>query len=95
MANLHIGDKLIDFTLPATDGNTYRASDVLKMAKALIVTFTCNHCPYAQAWEGRLIQLIHDYDPQGVHMLAISSNDATKFPSDDFEHMTKRAIEKH
>jgi peroxiredoxin len=95
MANLHIGDKLIDFTLPATDGNTYRASDVLKIAKELIITFTCNHCPYAQAWEGRLIQLVHDYDPQGVHMLAISSNDATKFPADDFEHMTKRAIERH
>jgi peroxiredoxin len=88
MANMHIGDALIDFTLPATDGNSYTASDVLKIAKALIVVFTCNHCPYAQAWEGRLIQMVHEYDPQGVNMLA-------QYPADNFEHMTRRAIEKH
>lgn len=70
------------------------ASSVLKQAQALIVTFTCNHCPYAQAWEDRLVQLIHDYDPQGVHMLAISSNDTAKFPADNFERMTERAIQK-
>jgi AhpC/TSA family len=65
MANLLSGDTLIDFTLPATDGNTYNASQVLSNAKALIVTFTCNHCPYAQAWEDRLNQIVHDYDAQG------------------------------
>lgn len=95
MANVHVGDALIDFTLPATDGNSYTASDVLKMAKALIVVFTCNHCPYARAWEDRLIQIVHDYDPQGVHMLAISSNDVVQYPADSFENMTRRAREKH
>src|SRR5690349_11921344 len=94
MALLHIGDALIDFTLPATDGRTYTASTVLKMAQALIVTFTCNHCPYAQAWEDRLNQIVHDYDPQGVHMLAISSNDAAKYPADNFEKMVERAQQK-
>jgi peroxiredoxin len=95
MANVHIGDSLIDFALPATDGNSYTASKVLAMANALIVVFTCNHCPYAQAWEERLIQIVHDYDPQGVHMLAISSNDVALAPTDSFEYMTRRAIEKH
>lgn len=95
MANVHIGDPLIDFTLPATDENNYTASKVLAMANALIVVFTCNHCPYAQAWEGRLIQIVHDYDLQGVHMLAISSNDVAQYPADSFENMARRAIEKH
>ncbi|MGH2479467.1 MAG: hypothetical protein ACRDHW_07430, partial [Ktedonobacteraceae bacterium] len=59
MAHLHPGDSLIDFTLPATDGQVYTASVVLKTARALIITFTCNHCPYAQAWEDRLNQIVH------------------------------------
>jgi peroxiredoxin len=95
MANLHSGDRLIDFTLPATDGNTYNASQVLSRAKALIVTFTCNHCPYARAWEDRLNQIVHDYDARGVHMLAISSNDVVRYPADNMENMAKRALEKH
>jgi len=95
MANLLSGDRLIDFTLPATDGNTYNASQVLSQAKALIVTFTCNHCPYARAWEDRLNQIVHDYDAQDVHMLAINSNDVARYPADNMENMTKRALEKH
>src|SRR5712691_6507816 len=94
MANLKIGDPLIDFTLPATDGNSYNARTVLAIAKALIVVFTCNHCPYAQAWEDRLNQIVHDYDPQGVHMLAISSNDVSRYPADSFEKMAERAKQK-
>jgi len=94
MANLRSGDRLIDFTLPATDGNTYNASQVLSRAKALIVTFTCNHCPYARAWEDRLNQIVHDYDARGVHMLAISSNDVVRYPADNMENMAKRALEK-
>jgi peroxiredoxin len=94
MTNLLSGNNLIDFTLPATDGNTYNASQVLSNAKALIVTFTCNHCPYAQAWEDRLNQIVHDYDAQGVHMLAISSNDVSRYPADNMENMAKRAVEK-
>jgi peroxiredoxin len=94
MANLLSGDSLIDFTLPATDGNTYNASQILSNAKALIVTFTCNHCPYAQAWEDRLNQIVHDYDAQGVHMLAINSNDVSRYPADNMENMAKRAVEK-
>ncbi len=95
MANLRSGDRLIDFTLPATDGNTYNASQVLSRAKALIVTFTCNHCPYARAWEDRLNQIVHDYDARGVHMLAINSNDVVRYPADNMENMARRALEKH
>src|SRR6266536_4825847 len=93
MANLLSGDSLIDFTLPATDGNTYSASQVLSNAKVLIVTFTCNHCPYAQSCEDRLNQIVHYYDAQGVHMLAINSNDVLRYPADNMENMAKRAVE--
>jgi peroxiredoxin len=94
MAKLHTGDALIDFTLPATDGNTYHASEIAQEAKALAVVFTCNHCPYARAWEDRINQIARDYAGQGVHLLAINANDATKYPGDSFEQMAKRATEK-
>ncbi|MCA9603699.1 MAG: redoxin family protein, partial [Myxococcales bacterium] len=48
------------FSLPGTDGATY-ALDSFKDAKVLVVIFTCNHCPYAQAVEERLVSLQRDY----------------------------------
>ncbi len=94
MANVLRGDTLIDFTLPATDGTTYHASEIAQRSKALVVVFTCNHCPYAQAWEDRINQIARDYAAQGVHLLAINANDAMRFPGDSFEQMVKRAAEK-
>jgi peroxiredoxin len=95
MTKLQIGDSFIDFTLPATDGQNYRASEVLSTAQALVVVFTCNHCPYVLAWEERLMQIAHDYAAQGVSMLAINANDVVKYPDDSFENMKKRAEQKH
>jgi peroxiredoxin len=94
MGKLLTGDSLIDFTLPATDGNTYNASEIAQKSKALAVVFTCNHCPYARAWEDRINQIARDYAGQGVSLLAINANDATKYPGDSFEQMVKRATEK-
>jgi peroxiredoxin len=94
MTKLLTGDALIDFTLPATDGNTYNASEIAQKSKALAVVFTCNHCPYARAWEDRINQIARDYAGQGVSVLAINANDATKYPGDSFEQMVKRATEK-
>ncbi len=94
MANVLRGDTLIDFTLPATDGTTYHASEVAQRSKALVVVFTCNHCPYARAWEDRINQLARDYAVQGVHLLVINANDAARYPSDSVEQMIKRAAEK-
>ncbi len=42
---LELGQSALEFTLPATDGNTYSLSD-FDDAKALVLFFTCNHCPY-------------------------------------------------
>src|SRR5262249_44394308 len=56
--------------------------------------FTCNHCPYAQAWEDRINAIARDYAPQGVRLLAINSNNPLVSPGDSWEHMTRRAREK-
>lgn len=72
--------------LPATDGTTY-GLDRLKDAKLLVLNFTCNHCPYAKAYEDRFNDLAKEFAPQGVAFLAINSNDVATYPEDDMEHM--------
>jgi len=89
---LSIGDKVIDFSLPATDGATY-GTESFDDAEALAVVFTCNHCPYALAWEPRLIEIQADYADRGVRLVGISANDADKYPADSFEKMTEHAAE--
>ncbi|RMG56751.1 MAG: thioredoxin family protein [Bacteroidetes bacterium] len=81
------------FSLPNVDGRNLGLAD-FPDAKAVILIFTCNHCPYAIAYEGR-IQALHDeFAPQGIPVLAISSNDATRYPQDSFEQMQARARDK-
>lgn len=82
---LAIGDHLPHFSLPATDGMTVDT----RMIKdpALVVVFTCNHCPYAQAYEERLIELAEHFDQEGAQFVLINSNDATDYPDDSFERM--------
>lgn len=94
MANLITGDTIIDFTLPATDGQTYTAHEFFSGAAAAIVVFTCNHCPYVKAWEDRVNVIARDYASQGVRMLAINANDVSRYPADSLENMAKRATEK-
>ncbi len=71
---LAIGSKAPEFDLPATDGKRYTLDD-FKGKKVLVIVFTCNHCPTAQAYEERLKQLVVDYDDKGVAVVAISPND--------------------
>jgi peroxiredoxin len=71
---LEIGAAAPDFELPAVDGKTYRLAD-FAAAKVLVVVFTCNHCPTAQAYEDRLMRLHADYKDRGVALVAISPND--------------------
>ena len=59
-----------------------------------MVVFTCNHCPYAIASEDRLLELQSDYEARGVRLVAISSNDAEKYPDDSFDEMKARASDK-
>lgn len=71
---LAIGAKAPDFSLPATDGKTYSLTSFAK-ANILVIIFTCNHCPTAQAYEDRIIQLTNDYKSKDVQVIAISPND--------------------
>jgi peroxiredoxin len=101
--SLKIGSKAPDFKLPGVDGRYHTLAEYSK-AKALVVVFTCNHCPTAQAYEDRLIQLTKDYKPKGVEVVAISPNSPiavlleeqgyTEY-DDDFESMVLRAKDKN
>ncbi len=90
---LHPGDPAPDFALPGVDGATYRLADFA--AKPLfLAVFWCNHCPYVQAWESRMVELGRAVLPKGVGIVLINSNDATAYPDDRFESMERRAREK-
>lgn len=93
MANLKIGDKAIAFTLPGVDGKRHALGDYAGK-KAVVVIFSCNHCPYVRAWEDRIIQIQSDYAGKGVQLVAINANDAVKYPDDSFPKMQERAKEK-
>ncbi|NQT03497.1 MAG: redoxin domain-containing protein [Planctomycetes bacterium] len=72
--SLEIGQKAPDFNLPGVDGRNYRLADFAD-AKVLVIIFHCNHCPTAQAYEGRMKKLAADYRNKGVALVAISPND--------------------
>ncbi len=99
---LAIGEKAPDFRLPATDGKFYSLDD-FKQSKAMVVIFTCNHCPTAQAYEDRLIKVVSDYNTQGVSFVAISPNSPVGLLyeelgytdlNDDYEEMKIRVKDK-
>lgn len=71
---LAIGKDAPELNLPGVDDKTYKLSD-FDHADILVVIFTCNHCPTAQAYEQRIIDLHEDYKDKGVALVAISPND--------------------
>jgi thiol-disulfide isomerase/thioredoxin len=71
---LENGEAAPAFKLPGVDGRDHALND-FKDAKLLLVVFTCNHCPTAQAYESRIAQLHADYKDRGVALVAISPND--------------------
>lgn len=91
---LPIGSPAPDFSnLPGADGKSYSLSDFAD-AKLLVINFTCNHCPYAMAYEDRFSALVEQFADQGVAFLAINSNNVETHPADDMEHMKARVAEK-
>lgn len=89
---LKIGDPIPHFSLPATDGLVISSREIKD--PVLVVIFTCNHCPYAQAYEDRIIALAKDFDEEGAQFILINSNDAVNYPDDSFGNMKKRHDEK-
>ena len=89
-----INHKAVDFDLPGVDGKNHSLKG-LKDKKAVVVIFSCNHCPYVQAYEDRIIDIQRDYADRGVQIVAINSNETDDHPDDSFENMAKRAKEKN
>lgn len=87
---LHLGDEAPEFALPGVDGRTYSLGSFAGKA-VLVVVFSCNHCPYVQAYEDRLVAIQRDYEGQGLQLVAINSNDDVDYPEDSFEQMIARA----
>ncbi len=90
---LSLGASAPDFTLPATDGKIYTLAD-FKDKKILVIAFTCNHCPYVQAYEERLMEIQEDFGDKGVQLICINANDDQEYPEDGFEAMKENALEK-
>ena len=90
---LELGKQAPDFTLPATDGKTYRLSSFAD-AKTLVVFFTCNHCPYVLGSDEVTRRTAEKFAPRGVRFVGINSNSKHTYPEDDFEHMVSRMTEK-
>lgn len=86
---LQIGERAPDFTLPATDGNTYSLED-FDEANVLVVFFTCNHCPYVTGSDEVTRATAERFIDNGVAFVAINSNSPNTYPEDDFDHMIAR-----
>ena len=90
---LQLGQPAPGFSLPGVDGKAHALDDFAD-AKLLIVVFSCNHCPFVVGSEDRMNELLADYGPRGVAMVAINSNEEENHPTDSMEHMIERASDK-
>ncbi len=88
-----IGATVANFTLQNVGGNSVSLADY-KDKKGVIVVFTTNHCPFAKAYEERIIGLDKKYASLQFPVIAINSNDASDYEEDSFDNMKKRASEK-
>ena len=91
--SVDLGSPCPAFRLPSTSGSVVSPSDFADEA-VLGVFFSCNHCPYAKAIEGRLVELEKDYRGKGFRFVVISANDAGTYPDDSFENMKRRATDR-
>jgi peroxiredoxin len=103
ITSLPLGAAAPDFNLPGVDGRNWALKDFAD-AKILVVVFTCDHCPTAQDYEGRIKAIVTDYKPRGVAVVAINPNDPKALRldelawtdlSDSFEEMKLRAEDHH
>ncbi|MDP8243080.1 MAG: redoxin family protein [Candidatus Hinthialibacter antarcticus] len=79
---MEIGSAAVPFSWPGTDGKTYTLDDFAD-AKLLVIVFTANHCPTAQAYEDRIIALHKEYNDKGVALVAVAPNDALALRLDE------------
>lgn len=87
---LSLGAAAPAFVLPDTAGNTVRLND-FREAAGLLVVFLCNHCPYVKHVQHELAALGREYQPRGIAMVGINSNDGAAYPEDSFARMVEEA----
>ncbi len=90
---LPLGTKAPDFSLPNIDGREMSLGDFVG-ARALLVMFICNHCPYVKHVAMGIADMARDYMARGVAVVGINSNDAEKYPADSPEQMVAEAQER-
>jgi len=93
LEKLKTGDKAPDFNLKGIDDKNYSLND-FRDAKALLIIFMCNHCPYVKAKQQMIIDLQAKYKDKGMVIVGINSNESDNYPEDNFDGMVKTAEEK-
>jgi peroxiredoxin len=88
-----LGSPCPDFRLPRVDGGAFGLADAAG-APVLVVMFICNHCPYVQAIEDRLLAFARAYAARGVQVVGICANDPTDYPDDHPTRLLARWREK-
>jgi peroxiredoxin len=87
----NLGMQAPDFTLPATDGNTYSLADITG-ENGTLIAFICNHCPYVKAVVERFVVDMEVLKEAGIGVATICANDAVAYPGDSFDNMRDFAI---
>jgi peroxiredoxin len=91
---LKIGSRIPYFKLKGVDDRVY-SLDTFSDKDVLVVIFSCNHCPYVQAYEDRIKEIQSEFGEKGLAVVAVNSNDDSQYPDDSFDNMKKRAGEKN
>jgi peroxiredoxin len=87
------GIPMADTKMKGVDGKEVAIADV-KQAGGTLVVFTCNHCPFAKAWETRIVELGNTYAAKGVGVIAVNANDPKVAEEDSYDVMQTRAKER-
>ncbi len=88
--SITLGEEAPSFSLPGVDGRQHSLEDYAG-SDLLVLVQSCNHCPYVLAWEGRMIAIQRDYADRGVSLVAVNSNDASRYAADSFDEMRARS----
>ena len=91
-AGLKPGDDAFGFSLKNVDGKVVSLADYDDQ-KGVILVFTCNPCPFAKAYEQRIIKMHKNFADQGFPVVAINPNDVDISPDDTLEKMKARSDE--
>ena len=92
-AQLEVGAKAPEFSLVnSVDGETLAVKP--GDGKVSVVIFTCNQCPYAKAFEQRVIDVAKQYAGNGVNFYAVNSNDDTRHAEETMAKMKARAVDR-